>query len=283
MRIDYVIYEPNQRHKHGWLKTWAIMVQNIINSRELIVQLFKRDFFMSYKKSFFGWSWIFVSPIMGIVSWVFMNSTGILAPGTTGIPYPAYVLLSSSIWGLFMSFYSSSRDTLSAGAGFINQVKYPHEALLIKQTLQELANFAIAFVLNLVVLLCFGVFPHGMIFLFPLMVLPLFFFGAGLGLIMSVVRVVAADIEKVFSIFLGLLLYVTPVIYSATPDNPYLRKIIAFNPLAYLISGVRDSMLYGNIPHFNIFLLCAALAALFFLFTWRIFYLTEEKVIEKMI
>ncbi|MCK5011005.1 MAG: hypothetical protein KAS98_11000, partial [Deltaproteobacteria bacterium] len=74
------VYKPNQRHELGFFYTWAVMARNILNSKELIWQLFKRDFFASYKKSFVGISWIFLSPIMGIVSWVFLQQTGMLHP-----------------------------------------------------------------------------------------------------------------------------------------------------------------------------------------------------------
>ena len=153
------VYEPNNRRKIGFFKTWVIMLKNIVTSKELIVQLFKRDFLGVYKKSFIGIGWIFISPLVGIISWVFMNAVGVLKPGNVGIPYPAYVLLSSSIWGLFMGFYSSAAGTLGAGAGFIMQVKYPHEALLIKQTAQQLANFLLGFLLTIIFLLFFKVFP----------------------------------------------------------------------------------------------------------------------------
>jgi lipopolysaccharide transport system permease protein len=92
-----IIYEPNSRKKLGVIKIWATMFRNIMTSRELIAQLFKRDFLMAYKKSFIGMGWIFLSPIIGIVSWVFMNATGVLRPGDVGVPYPVDVLLSSSI------------------------------------------------------------------------------------------------------------------------------------------------------------------------------------------
>ena len=124
------VYKPNQRHELGFFYTWAVMARNILNSKELIWQLFKRDFFASYKKSFIGISWIFLSPIMGIVSWVFLQKTGMLHPGEMGIPYPAYVLIGTSMWGLFMGFFNSAKETLSSGQSLVMQVNYPHEALL---------------------------------------------------------------------------------------------------------------------------------------------------------
>lgn len=277
------IYEPHQRAKLGWFKTWGILIQNIIDSRELIIQLFKRDFLMSNKKSFLGMSWLIITPIMGILSWVFMNVTGILTPGDVGIPYPAYVLLSTSIYGLFMSFYTGAAGTLQAGQGFINQVKFPHDALLVKQLLQQLANFLISFVLTIIVLLVFKVTPNWMIILFPILIIPMMLLGAGIGLISSVISVVASDIQKAIAFAMGLLMYVTPVIYSDKVSDPFLQTIIKWNPLTYLIGAVRDSMIYGKIDHFDRFMIASVISILFFLVTWRLFYISEEKVIEKMI
>jgi lipopolysaccharide transport system permease protein len=277
------VYEPNYRHKIGFFRIWLIMLRNIVSSRELIVQLFNRDFFAAYKKSLLGIGWILVAPIVGVVSWVFMNATGILNPGDVGIPYPAYVLLSSSIWGLFMGFYTSAAGTLGAGSGFIMQVNYPHEALLVKQTAQHLANFILSFALNIVVLLAFKVIPDWKIVFFPLFVLPLFLLGAGMGLVISVISVVSSEIQKGFEIVLGLVIYVTPVIYSPKYNNPLLQKIIKWNPLTYLVGGVRDIVIYGRMDHVDRFLYSSLLALIVFLLSWRLFFISEEKVIEKMI
>jgi lipopolysaccharide transport system permease protein len=276
-------YTPNQRAKIGFFKTWFIMAQNIVSSRELIWQLFRRDFLMAYQKSFLGITWIFISPIVGIISWVFMNATGILAPGDVGIPYPAYVLLSSSIWGLFMGFYGAAAGTLGAGGGFIMQVKYPHEALLIKQTAQHLANFLLGFLFSILVLLLIGITPSWKIVFFPLAILPLFLLGAGIGLVISVISVVAVDLTHGFNFVFGLLFYVTPIIYSSQIENPLLQTIMQYNPLTYLIGNVRDLIIYGTFSHPDRFLYATLFALFVFLFSWRLFFISEQKVIEKMI
>ncbi|MEW6068851.1 MAG: ABC transporter permease [Nitrospirota bacterium] len=282
-RESIIVYEPNQRHKIGFFKIWILMIRNIISSRELIVQLFKRDFFASYKKSFLGIGWIVVAPIVGIISWVFMNATGILHPGDVGIPYPAYVLLGSSIWGLFMGFYSAAAGTLSAGQGFIDQVKYPHEALLIKQTAQHLANFILSFGLNIIILLLFSVIPDWKIIFFPALVLPLFLLGAGIGLFISVINVLTSEMQKSVDILLGMVIYITPVIYSPKFDNPLLQNIIKWNPLTYLVGGVRDVIVYGRMDHPDRYLYSSLFALVVFILSWRFFFVSEDKVIEKMI
>jgi len=276
-------YYPNYRQKTGFFASLVGMIKNIIKSKELILVLFKRDFLNTYRKSFLGVIWVLIGPVVGIVSWVFMNSTGILKPGDVGIPYEAHVLFNSSIWGLFMSFYTSAAGTLGSGTEFIMQVKYPHEALLFKQTLLSFVNFLISFVLTLGVLILFGVKLSPLIILFPIIVLPLFFFGAAIGLVISVISVVAPDLSNIFNIALGFVFYITPIIYSANDRDTGLQKIIALNPLTYIVGGARDLILYGHTERLDIFIIMAFVSFILFLFSWRLFYLSEERVVEKMI
>jgi len=280
---NVVVYEPNYRAQIGWFATWKMLTRNIYTSWDLIWQLFRRDFLMQYKKSFIGMGWIFLSPIIGIVSWVFYNATGVLEPGDVGIPYPAYVLLSTSIFGLWGGFQTAAAGVLDAGQGFINQVNYPHDALLAKQVMVKLAGFVITFLLNIVVLLFFGIVPSWMTVLLPLLILPLFFLGSAIGLMIALIKVVAPDIEKVINFLIGLVLYITPVIYSPIVKNPALQTLIKYNPLTYIIGGVRDAIIYGRIEHFDIFMIITGVVFVMFLISWRIFYVAEQKVIEKLI
>ena len=277
------VYEATTREKIGFYQGWVTMFQNIVNFREMIYVLFKRDFFAIYKKSFLGMSWIFLSPIFGILSWVFINATGILQPGNVGMPYPAYVLLSTSIWGLFMGFYTAAQGTLTAGSGIINQVNYPHEILLVKQIAQHLANSIITLSMNVVVLLLFGIVPSWKIIFLPILALPLLFLGAGIGLVVSVFSVVAPEFQKAMDLLIGLLIWVTPVIYSPKFGNPIIQSIIRWNPLTYLIGGVRDVIIKGTLTNPSEFLISTLFTFVVFLISWRIFYVTEDKVVEKIL
>lgn len=277
------VYRPNQRHDLGFFETWKIMLGDVIRSRELIWQLFKRDFFAVYKKSFIGIAWIFISPLLGIVSWVFLNGTGMLKPGDVGIPYPAYVLIGTSMWGLFMGFFNSASETLSSGQALVLQVNYPHEALLFKQTAQHLASFIISFALNIVIIIAFGVLPQWEILFFPVVVLPLFFFAAAIGLVVSMISIVAVDIYRVITMVMGLLMYATPLIYSDSVQHPLVQCIIKWNPLTYLVCSARDIVIYGRLYHVSGYMVCTALALALFLVSWRLFYVSENRIIERMI
>ena len=280
---DIQIYEPSSRRKLGILRPLKIMFKNVLRYRELILQLFVRDFFGGFKKSIFGMGWLFVSPILGIVSWIFLNSTGILEPGDVGVPYPAYVLVGSLIYGLFMGFYGAASGTIAAGGGFIMQVNYPHEILLVKQVAQYLSNFVIGFVPNILALMVFGITLHWEILLFPFMILPLFFLGAGLGLFVAVSNMVSNDIGTVIGFLLSFVQIATPIVYSTTVNSSLLQEVIKWNPLTYLVTNVRDMIFFGQMKSPEGYFIAAFLSLLFFLFSWRLFYLSEQRVLEKIL
>jgi lipopolysaccharide transport system permease protein len=281
--MNVTIYRPNMRHELGLFRTWAVMARNVYGARELIWQLFKRDLLAGYKKSFIGLAWMFIAPIFGIISWVFLQRTGLLQPGDVGIPYPAYLLIGTSMWGLFMGFYGSAASTLSAGGGLLMQVNYPHEALLFKQLANHLANYTIGFAMNIVILLAFHVVPSWGIFLFPIVALPLFFLGAAFGLIISMVSVVAYDLTRFVEIGMSILMYSTPIIYSADINSTLIRTMNKWNPLTYLVCSCRDMIIYGRLYHPKAYFLAAGLSLLAFLISWRLFYVSEDKIIERMV
>lgn len=278
-----VVYEPNQYAKIGFFKTMLVIVKNTIASKELIFQLYKRDFLMQYKKSFLGLGWMFFGPIMGVVSWVLMDSAGVLSPGDVGVPYPVYVLFGTSIWGLFMSFFSSTSQTLQIAAGFIQQVNFHHEALVFKQGLQNLTNFGISLILNIVVMLSFEVIPTWFILLVPLFIIPIFFLAASLGLVVSILSTLTSDVSRIASFFLSLLMFITPVIYDSSEKVLWLQQCNLYNPLTYLITAPRDLILTGTMSNPFYYIVSIVMAILLFMVALRFFYISEKKVIEKMI
>jgi lipopolysaccharide transport system permease protein len=277
------IYRPNRRHEIGWWTCWIILAANVYRSRELIWQLFRRDFIAEYKKSFVGYVWRFISPIAGILPWVILQRTNLLRPGDLDIPFPAYALLGTTMWGLFGAFYGSAKSTLASGGSLIHQVQYAHEAMLFKQTASQLASFAMNFVVCLVVLMAFGVMPSWRLIFFPLVALPMFFLGAGVGLLFSMISIVAVDVDRIMNYAMGLLIWTMPIIYSSKVPNPVLRTIIKWNPLTYMICSARDIVIYGRLYGPRVFFCCAAGSLLLFLIAWRMFFVSEDKIIERII
>jgi len=78
-------------------------------------------------------------------------------------------------------------------------------------------------------------------------------------------------------------IFLTPIIYSADTTSGIIAKVIRINPLTYIVGGVRDAIAYGHISNLNYFIWSGIGAFIFFMLAWRLFYISEEKVVEKMI
>lgn len=265
------------------MQTWTLLLGNMIRERQLIAQLFKGDFLAGYKKSFLGLTWLFIYPILGIVVWIFLRHTGVLQTGSLTVPYPVYVILGTTMWGFFAASFKAAEQTLTAGKSLIWQVNYPREILLVKQVATVLAQFTITLAVTLIVMLTFGVLPAWQGLLLPLVLLPLFLFAVAFGLLAAMIAAVTIDMGKATHTLLGLAMWTTPVIYANTVPNSTLGTLIAWNPLTYLVCSGRDVLLYGRLYDTTGYFLCAALALVLFLLAWRLFYVAEHRLIERMI
>jgi lipopolysaccharide transport system permease protein len=282
---EITVYRPNQRHELSLLETWIIMARSTWASREMIWQLVKRDITAQYKKSFIGMAWILAAPIMAIVPWLFATHVKLYDPGELEIPLLVYLIVGRSMWSVFTGFYSNGATTLGAGGGLMLQVNFSHEAMLTKQVVVGLFGFLLSFGVTLVVMFAHHVYPVWGSLLFPLTLLPLFFLGASLGLIVTMVKIVAYDLNRVIDILWGFALWTTPVLYSNKVPSELLQVIIKWNPLTYLVCTSRDMLLFGRCynDQWGVYLGCCAVSLVLFLLSLRLFYVSENKLVERMV
>lgn len=280
--MNKLVYTPNYRSKHSFLESWKVMFRNIWESKFLIHQLFARDFFAAYKKSFLGFTWIFVTPLVNVFTWVLLQKSGMLDPGPTSVPYPAYVLVGTMAWDFFVGIFEAASRTLKSGSSLIMQVNYPHESLLIKELAHYFANFLIQFSVTITVLLFLGVLPRWEIIFFPLVALPTVFLASGIGLLVSLVSVITEDVHKIITFSFRFLVWTIPIIYVENSSN-ILKRINEMNPLTYLICSMRDLILLGKLYEPSVFYSMALISFVVFMVSWRIFYISEQKLVERMI
>jgi lipopolysaccharide transport system permease protein len=74
----------------------------------------------------------------------------------------------------------------------------------------------------------------------------------------------------------------TPVIYLPNVSNAWLQQLIWHNPMTYLVTVPRDLLLRGSIEHAQGFVLSTTLAVGVFVLAWRLFFIAEQKVVEKI-
>lgn len=280
---NVTVYRPCGRLGTGFGAACGTTVRSVLAHRELIAQLVRRDLLSEFKGSFVGPLWLALAPVAASLSWLFLHRARLLAPGDTGIPYPAFVLTGTTFWGVFTGVFSSGSMALTGSWHLLQHVRFPHEVLFISRAVVRYVNFLLSFLCSLLLMALLGVRVSPLALVAPILVLPLVLYGVALGMMVAVPAVLSYDFRRIVSRGIGLVLFVTPVAY--TPDalarTPF-RSLITFNPLAHQIVGLRDIVLTGSLTEPLGFWLSAAASVVVFLGAWRLFYLTEERVMERI-
>ena len=279
-----VIYRPFERFDKNVISCFIGLCAASVRSRELIFQLARREFFAEYKVSFIGGFWIILSPLAAVVSWLFLHRAHILRAGDVGVPYAAYVLIGSTMWGFFMSLYRTASITLQSSRYLIMNIALPHEAVFVAPMLVKAVDFAFSVLITAAVIAFFGIVPSWHALLLPLVVVPLFLFSASIGLIACLISAVSYDFSRALSYILGLVMFATPVVYSLDAiGSRWLRLVVMCNPLTYLVCSARDIILFGTLYYPGRFFVSSAAALCMFIFAWRVFYITENRIVERML
>jgi lipopolysaccharide transport system permease protein len=206
------VYEPN-RGQRGLISSLGQARHDITVSRYVIARLFWRDFITQFRQKILGYFWVLLSPILGIISFLFLFSIGVLKPGEGEIPYTLYVLVGSTIWGCLPGAMGAVSSGLQAQADLIVRTRIPKLALAMSSLAGVFYAIAISMVTTMIVFLMMGKIPSPWFIAYPILVLPMVLLGTAIGLVLAVLGTIARDLTPLVAQALSLLMYFTPAIY----------------------------------------------------------------------
>lgn len=276
-----IIYIPDRILRMGFLEGWREMFNNLFQCRELIWRLFLRDFNARYRQSILGVSWAILNPVIIVGVFVFLNRAGIINIEETKVPYPVFALMGITIYGLFSTGLSASTNSIVGAGSMVTKINFPKISLVVSSFAHSLVEFTVRMALLVGVFIIFGITPKGGSILFPLAVFPILLLSLGLGFFLSLLAGIFRDIIHAVSLVTTFLLLLTPVLYPQ-PEGGIFVLISKWNPLTHLITGCRDLILSGNMSNQAGFLWSSIFSAILFLMSWRVFYLAETKIAERI-
>lgn len=249
----------------------------------LVWQLVRTSMLGNYKKSFIGMAWMFIIPILAVLVWILLQRAGIVQAGDTGqVPYPVYVLLSTSVWGFFLEIYKSVSQVMVQNGRLLVMKDFPAEILVLAKVVEQMIHFLVPLAINIIVLVAFGIQFHASALMFLPSLLPLLALGLGMGMVIAIFRVVAVDFATIVDEGMKLVMYVTPVVYTAGATPSWLSPVIAWNPLTYLIGFSRDLLTTGQFYEPDKWAVTVVVALAIFLLAAAFFHVTAKRVLERL-
>lgn len=257
------------------------MAHDLWRGRELAWRLAVRDISTQYRQTVLGLLWAFILPLANTLTWLFLNASGVVAVGETGLPYAVYVFTGTMLWAIFMDALNAPMQQTTAAKAMLAKINFPREALIVSGIYQTLFNAVIKIVLLLVALVIMGIYPGWSWLLLPLGVLSLVLAGIALGLLITPVGMLYSDVGKALPLLMQFMMYLTPVVFPM-PSGGIAERIYQWNPLTPLILTSRD-WLTGMQPEYLGFFLGVNAMLLVLLFgVWVVYRAAMPILIERM-
>ena len=202
-------------------------------------QLAKRDIKAQYRQSFLGVFWAIFPVLINSLVWIFLQSSGTITVTETSVPYPAFVLIGTTLWGIIGECINLTTQSVNANRSIITKINFDKEALITLGLIKFFFNFLIKIGLIIFFLIFFKIVPSiEILYFLPLLFFCVVFFVA-IGTLLMPISLLYTDISRLIPIGLQFLMYATPVVY-AMPADGLMRKIMLLNPLSYIITDLRN-------------------------------------------
>ena len=238
--------------------------------------LVKRDFIVKYRRSILGIFWSVLNPLLmmivisAVFSYLFRFDIEY---------YPVYYITGYILFTMFASATSGSINSIIGAAGLIKKMYLPKYLFPVEKCLFEFINTSVSIIALILVILWFQVPVSISWLLIPVPFIYILIFSIGISFILSSLNVYFRDIGHLYSVFIKLFIYATPVFYPVSILTPKMMAIMQFNPLYHFINYFRVIILSGQIPSLQANLICAAFAFGSFIVGALIFKLLERKFI----
>jgi len=224
-------------------RVWSSLnLRELWQYRELLFILIWRDIKVRYKQTVLGAAWAVLQPLLTMV--VFSVFLGKLAKvPSDNIPYPIFTYVALLPWQLFDRALTESGNSLINNQSLITKIYFPRLIIPLAAVLSGLVDFAIAFVVLLVMMVAYGIVPTLAVVTLPLLVVLALATALAAGLWLSALNVEYRDFRYAIPFLAQFWFYATPIVYPASLLDMKWRIVYALNPMVGVVEGFRWALL----------------------------------------
>jgi ABC-2 type transport system permease protein len=221
-------------------------IRAVIDQRDMMGLLVKRDLKARYKDSALGFLWALARPLMQLA--IYFVVLGQFLGAARGIPdFAIFVFTGLTAMGLFQEIAVGGTGSILANAGLVKKVYVPREVFPLATTGSALFNFGVQLAVLILATIVVGKPPLHVEILYSIpSLLVIVVYGVAFGLFFGAVNVYLRDIQYLVEVATMLLFWASPVVYSwqmvnDLVDNPVLVELYTNNPLTLAIIGFQEA------------------------------------------
>ena len=223
--------------------------KSVYQNRYVLHELVRKKIKTQYRNSALGMFWTILNPLLNmLVMWLMFSQYF----GRGDSSYAVYLLTGTILFSCLRASTEGALGSIVANRGLLTRVKIDSYLFPLSSILSSLVTFAFSFIALLVIMFCIQTFGGVTLFSFRIfyvfLMLPAFLlFEFGIGLFLSAIYVFARDIRHLYSVFLTLWTYLTPIFYKPSILSPgsVAAKIIKLNPMYHFLTFFREAVYAG--------------------------------------
>ena len=242
-------------------------LRGLYKYRSLVKQLVLKDIKLKYRRSFLGYIWSVLNPLMVMVVMYLVFSHMFRFDVAT---YPAYLIIGQTLFTFMTEATNQAIFSITGNGALLKKVYVPKYVFTLSKVTSSLVNLLFSMGAMLIVFI-FTKVPFSPYLLFvPFVLAELYLFCLGLGLFLAQAAVFFRDIQYIYSVLTTAWMYLTPLFYPMEQLPEQMQGVIRMcNPMYHYISQFRTLVLYQRLPNGATVLYGTVLAFAFVLLgTW---------------
>jgi ABC-2 type transport system permease protein len=196
------------------------------------------EYKLKYSGSALGYVWSVIKPL-GLFLMLYIVF-GRFFKLNAGVPhYPLYLLIGIVLWTYFLDATTLTMSSIVERGALVSKLVFPRLIIPISVTVTA----GITLLVNLSVIAIFigvnRIVPTVRWLLLLPLLLELYVFTLGVGLILATIFVRLRDLRQVWELVLQLLFYASPILYPASYLPPWWKPVAFINPFVQVIQHAR--------------------------------------------
>lgn len=214
--------------------------------KDLSKQLVMRDIKLKYRRSFLGYLWSVLNPLLIMIVMAIVFSSMFKRDIEN---FPVYLFTGQILFNFMNQSTHQALQSINGSAALLKKTYIPKYIFTFSKITSGLVDLIFSMGALLIVMVATGARFTWYNLLFPFVLIQLYVFCLGLGLFLAQANVFFRDIQYIYNAVTTAWMYLTPIFYpiDSLPDH-VMWFVKHCNPMYFYVGQFRDVMYIGQFP-----------------------------------
>jgi len=221
-------------------------VQDFLKYKDLLKLLVTRDIKLKYRRSFLGYLWSVLNPLMIMIVMTIVFST-MFSRNIDN--FPVYLFCGQLLFNYMNNSTHQAIFSITSNAALLKKTYVPKFIFTVSKITSGMVDLVFSLGALAIVMIATRATFNWTILLFPFVILQLYLFCIGLGLFLAQANVFFKDSQFIYNAVTTAWMYLTPIFYPLEMLPEWLIWCVKhFNPMYFYVGQFRDLVYSGTLP-----------------------------------